>query len=76
MLARGVDVRGATHVVNESTPADSGAYLHRAGRVGRLGGGPGTVVSLPRTAADVLKLRGYAAELGFALEEVDFFSST
>ena len=68
MLARGVDVRGATHVINASIPADAATYLHRAGRVGRLGGAAGTVVSLPKNGAEVERLRGYAHELGVALE--------
>ena len=34
---------GATHVVNASLPADLAAYLHRAGRVGRVGGSPGVL---------------------------------
>ena len=69
MLARGVDVRGATHVINASIPADAATYLHRAGRVGRLGGAAGgTVVSLPRNGAEAERLHGYAHELGVALE--------
>ena len=35
MLSRGVDIKGATHVINASVPADAVTYLHRAGRVGR-----------------------------------------
>jgi superfamily II DNA/RNA helicase len=50
-------------------PDDSGAYLHRAGRVGRLGGESGVVVSLPSTANEVERLRGYAKELGIELHE-------
>ena len=68
MLAHGVDIRGASHVLNQHVPADAETYLHRAGRVGRKGGGPGTVVSLPRTEAELERLRGISAELGFELE--------
>ena len=69
MLSRGIDIKGASYVVNANMPDDSGAYLHRAGRVGRLGGESGVVVSLPSTAKDAERLRGYAAELGFELHE-------
>jgi Lhr-like helicase len=69
MLSRGVDIKGASYVVNACMPEDSGVYLHRAGRVGRLGGGPGVVVSLPETAKEVERLRGYAKELGIELHE-------
>lgn len=69
MLAYGVDVRGASHVVNAHVPSSAAVYLHRAGRVGRIGGTPGTVLSLPRSQAELDRLRGFAEELGFALEE-------
>ena len=69
MLSRGVDIKGASYVVNANMPDDSGAYLHRAGRVGRLSGESGVVVSLPSTAEDVERLRGYAKELGIELHE-------
>ena len=69
MLSRGVDIKGASYVVNANMPDDSGAYLHRAGRVGRLSGESGVVVSLPSTAKDVERLRGYAKELGIELHE-------
>ena len=35
--ARGLDIKGVTHVVNFDIPEDSKDYLHRAGRVGRAG---------------------------------------
>lgn len=71
MLAHGVDVKGATHVINAAVPRTAAAYLHRAGRVGRTGGGAGTVISLPRTEAEAARLAGYAEELGFKLELVE-----
>jgi superfamily II DNA/RNA helicase len=71
-MAHGVDFRGATHVVNASMPADAGAYLHRAGRTGRMGGSGGTVVSLPASADEVRAYRRWAMELGITMEEVQF----
>ena len=44
----GVDIQGASHVLNTNVPTSSSTYLHRAGRVGRVGGTEGTVISIPR----------------------------
>ena len=35
--ARGLDIKGATHIVNLDIPMNSQNYLHRVGRVGRAG---------------------------------------
>lgn len=43
--ARGLDIKGVTHVFNFGLPTDADHYLHRAGRCGRLGQ-PGIVISL------------------------------
>jgi len=51
-------------------PVDEGAYLHRAGRVGRMGGVGGTVVSLPIDEEEVESYREIAKSLGIQLEEV------
>lgn len=37
VAARGLDIKGVTHVVNLDIPEDPNDYLHRAGRVGRAG---------------------------------------
>ena len=37
IAARGLDIKGVTHVVNFDISEDSKDYLHRAGRVGRAG---------------------------------------
>jgi len=36
VLARGMDMKGLTHIVNYDTPVSTNAYLHRAGRIARL----------------------------------------
>ena len=71
MLAYGVDIQGASHVVNADVPASLSSYVHRAGRVGRVGGTRGVVVSLPKNAAELKRLQGYAEELGVTLDLVD-----
>lgn len=37
VAARGLDIKGVTHVINIDIPKDSNDYLHRSGRVGRAG---------------------------------------
>lgn len=49
VMARGMDLKSLTHVVNYDVPSSPNLYLHRAGRVGRLGAVHaklGTVVTL------------------------------
>ena len=37
LAARGIDVKGITHVVNYDVPEDSEVYVHRIGRTARAG---------------------------------------
>src|SRR4029453_8570228 len=37
VAARGIDVEGVTHVINNTCPEDEKTYLHRIGRTGRAG---------------------------------------
>lgn len=37
IAARGLDIKGMTHVINLNMPEDSKDYIHRVGRVGRAG---------------------------------------
>jgi len=37
IAARGLDIKGITHVINLDVPEDPNDYLHRCGRVGRAG---------------------------------------
>src|SRR5579875_2598930 len=37
VAARGIDVRGISHVINFDAPADHETYVHRVGRTGRAG---------------------------------------
>ncbi len=37
VAARGLDIKGVTHVINYETPRDYDSYIHRIGRTGRAG---------------------------------------
>lgn len=45
VAARGLDIEGLSLVVNAELPVDAASYLHRAGRVGRMGK-TGSVVTI------------------------------
>ena len=47
VAARGIDVRGVTHVVNYTCPEDDKTYIHRIGRTGRAGA-TGIAITLRR----------------------------
>ncbi len=37
LAARGIDIKGVSHIINYSLPKDSAFYIHRTGRTGRMG---------------------------------------
>ncbi|MEI2714827.1 MAG: DEAD/DEAH box helicase [Nocardioides sp.] len=45
VAARGIDVRGVSHVINYTCPEDDKTYVHRIGRTGRAGAS-GTAITL------------------------------
>ncbi len=55
VAARGIDVKGITHVINYELPDDSEVYTHRSGRTGRAGQS-GVSISLV-TPKEVYRLR-------------------
>jgi superfamily II DNA/RNA helicase len=62
VAARGLDIKGISHVFNYDMPMVAEDYIHRIGRTGR-GGASGTAVSLVgpddrRKLADIQKLTG------------------
>jgi superfamily II DNA/RNA helicase len=68
VAARGLDVDQLGYVINTEVPQDKESYLHRAGRVGRMGN-EGTVVTIVQdhTLKDLKKL---ASQLDITLQEV------
>ncbi len=68
VAARGLDIKGVTHIFNLDLPSSSDDYIHRAGRTGRMGAS-GQVLSLP--CEDELKLiRRYERDLNIRIERL------
>lgn len=68
VAARGLDIKGVTHVFNFDAPTLSKAYLHRAGRTGRAGA-KGLAISLV-TEIEARVIPRYEDELGIAMQRV------
>ena len=66
IAARGLDIKGVTHIFNFDVPTMSKAYLHRVGRTGRAGA-KGLAVSLV-TEIEARLIRPYQEELGIVLQ--------
>jgi ATP-dependent RNA helicase DeaD len=66
VAARGLDIKGVTHIFNFDVPTMSKAYLHRVGRTGRAGA-KGTAISLV-TEIEARLIRRYQEELGIAIQ--------
>ena len=68
VAARGLDIKGVTHIFNVDLPSSSDDYLHRAGRTGRMGAN-GHTCSL--ASEDELKLiRRYERDLHIKINRV------
>jgi superfamily II DNA/RNA helicase len=65
IAARGLDIKGVTHVFNFDVPTMSNAYLHRVGRTGRAGA-QGMAVTLV-TEIEARVIRRYEEELGIVM---------
>ncbi len=65
VAARGIDIKGVTHVFNLDVPSQSKQYLHRAGRTGRAGA-KGICVSL-MTPQETKIARKYMRELNIKI---------
>ncbi|MBQ7568786.1 DEAD/DEAH box helicase [bacterium] len=66
VAARGLDIRGITHVINLSVPREAETYIHRVGRTGRAGSA-GIAITLvsPR---DMAKFKAIAKALKIAIQ--------
>jgi superfamily II DNA/RNA helicase len=68
IAARGLDIKGVTHIFNFDVPTLSKAYLHRVGRTGRAGA-KGLAVTLA-TEIEARVIRRYREELGIGIQRV------
>lgn len=68
VAARGLDIKGVTHVVNLDAPTRSKAYLHRVGRTARAGA-RGQAVTLV-TGDEVRLVLRYEKELDIVMRHV------
>ena len=66
IAARGLDIKGVTHIFNFDVPTMSKAYLHRVGRTGRAGE-KGLAVTLV-TQIEERVVRRYEEELGIEMQ--------
>jgi len=67
IAARGLDIKGVTHVFNYDVPSSSKDYLHRVGRTGRAGE-QGYAISL-MTKQETRLVKRYENELGIEMLE-------
>lgn len=66
IAARGLDIKGVTHIFNFDVPTLSKGYLHRVGRTGRAGA-KGLAVTL-MTEVEARLVRRYQEELGIVMQ--------
>jgi superfamily II DNA/RNA helicase len=66
VAARGLDIKGVSHIFNFDVPTMSKAYLHRVGRTGRAGA-KGLAVTLA-TEIEARVIRRYQEELGIVMQ--------
>ena len=71
VAARGLDIKGVTHIFNLDMPEDPKSYLHRVGRTGRAGES-GTAISVV-TEAEKALIQRYEKNFGIIIPGKDMY---
>jgi superfamily II DNA/RNA helicase len=71
VAARGLDIKGITHVVHIDLPEDVKQFIHRSGRTGRVGSTSGTVISIV-TPREEKKLIQFGKKLNIKIDKKVF----
>lgn len=71
LAARGLDVKGVTHIFNLDLPEDSKEYLHRVGRTGRVEE-TGVAISIV-SERELPLLRKYEKDFNIKIDEKEVF---
>lgn len=74
IAARGLDVKGVTHIFNLDLPEDSDKYIHRVGRTGRAGE-TGTAISIV-TSREIAVIKRYEKLFNIKISPKKVFKGT
>lgn len=74
IAARGLDIKGVTHIFNMDLPEGSKGYLHRVGRTGRMGEA-GTAISIV-TEKEVSLIRKFERDLNIKISTKEVYKGT
>lgn len=74
IAARGLDVKGVTHIINLDLPRDSKEYLHRVGRTGRAGK-LGTAISIV-TEKEIPSIRRFAKHFNINIRQKEIYKGS
>lgn len=77
LAARGIEIEGVSHVINDAIPQDLSFFIHRVGRTGR-NGLPGTAITLyqPRDDSDIRELEKLGIQFIPKMIKADEFQDT